>query len=104
MGARDIPGWGPALAAGLAESCRDDGFAVMACHKSREDAEVPCAGFLAVVGYDSIGARIHALRKGDVVAVARAGAAGIDLHPDFEAMLAASGVDVPARNRSPHER
>jgi hypothetical protein len=104
VGARDIPGWGPELAAGLAQSCRDDGFAIMACHKSREGAEIPCAGYLAVVGYDSIGARIlSSSTKRDIVAEAQADAEGTDLHPDFEAMLQASGVPVPPRNRSPYE-
>jgi hypothetical protein len=100
VGARDIPGWSPELAAGLAETCRDDGLSVMACHGTREGAEAPCAGYLAVIGYDAVGPRLLASTlKRDVVADAQAGAAGLDLHPNFEAMLQASGVEVPPRNR-----
>lgn len=97
VGARDIPGWGPELAAGLARSCRDDGMKAMACHKSKPGAEVVCAGFVVQVGFDSIGLRILAVMHGLRVEDYAAGDAA--LHPDFETMLQAHGIEVPPRNR-----
>lgn len=35
-----------------------EGFSVMQCHKSSDRMPRPCAGFLSVVGYDSIGVRL----------------------------------------------
>jgi hypothetical protein len=47
-----------------------DGMKVMQCHKSSDRAPRPCAGFLSVVGYDSVGVRlavmIGAVRESDV--------------------------------------
>ena len=39
-----------------------DGFKVMQCHKSSDSKPRPCAGFLSVVGYESIGVRLAAMR------------------------------------------
>ena len=35
-----------------------EGLRVMQCHKSSDRKPRPCAGFLSVVGYDSIGVRL----------------------------------------------
>ncbi len=35
-----------------------EGLSVMQCHKSSDRKPKPCAGFLSVVGYDSIGVRL----------------------------------------------
>ena len=35
-----------------------EGLSVMQCHKSSDRKPRPCAGFLSVVGYDSIGVRL----------------------------------------------
>lgn len=47
-----------------------NGLKVMQCHKSSDAKPRPCAGFLSVVGYDSIGIRLAAMtgiiRHGDV--------------------------------------
>ena len=37
-----------------------EGFSVMQCHKSSDLKPKPCAGFLSVVGYESIGVRLAA--------------------------------------------
>ena len=69
---------------------------VMACHGSTVGDEVPCVGFVVQVGFDSIGLRILAVRgrfRPDDY-----DADGIEMHADFETMLAAHGVDVPLRN------
>lgn len=99
VGARDIPGWGPELTANLARTCRDDGLKVMACHKAEPGREIPCVGYVVQVGYDgSVGLRLLAsLTRKDIAAECEPGPD--PLHPDFEAMLTASGVPVPPRNR-----
>ena len=38
-----------------------EGMQVMQCHKSSDAKPRPCAGFLSVVGYESIGVRFAAL-------------------------------------------
>jgi hypothetical protein len=47
-----------------------DGLSVMQCHKSSDAKPRACAGFLSVVGYDSVGVRlgvmIGAVRAEDV--------------------------------------
>lgn len=95
-----IPNYDPEKAACLARSCRDDGTSVMACHKSREGAEFPCAGFIAQVGVDSIGVRLGVtfgqIRLDDYEPGPE------PLHPDFEAMHRAQGVVTPSRNRWGH--
>jgi hypothetical protein len=75
----------------LAQGCQHNGWDVFACHKSAEDAPFVCAGFAAVIGFDSIGLRLAA-------AAGRYNPDGLDtsgleLYPDFDAMLRANGVE-----------
>jgi hypothetical protein len=92
-----IPNYEPEKAACLARSCRDDGAHVMACHKSREGAEFPCAGFILQVGTDAIGVRLGVtfgqIRLDDYEPGPE------PLHATFEAMHCAQGVVTPPRNR-----
>lgn len=37
-----------------------EGFSVMQCHKSTDKQPKPCAGYLSVVGYESVGVRLAA--------------------------------------------
>jgi hypothetical protein len=39
-----------------------DGMKVMQCHKSTDEQPKACAGFLSVVGYESIGVRLAVMR------------------------------------------
>lgn len=95
-----IPNYDPALAASLAVTCRDDGTKIMACHKSREGAGAPCAGYVLQVGTDAIGVRLGVtfgqIRLDDYEPGPE------PLHPDFEAMHHAQGVVTPPRNRWAH--
>lgn len=43
---------------GIAQDLSGDGMRVMQCHKSSDAAPKACAGFLSVVGYESIGVRL----------------------------------------------
>lgn len=96
---KDVPPgtWLPERFQNLAYTCQDDGTAMMACHKSRDGEEVPCAGFLVSVGYDSIGVRL-AVFKGTVQLDDYEAPA--PLYATFDEMLAANGVPVPRRNKS----
>lgn len=80
-------------------SCQDDGLALMLCHKSKpnEGLELPCAGAILVVGFDAIGLRIAAIQGR--VNPNEYSANGIELYPDFKAMLRANEIEVPKRNR-----
>lgn len=91
-----IPGFDAAKMQNLARACRDDGLSVMACHKSTEGRDVPCAGFVVAAGFRSIGVRLLvSLGQLDVADYATDG----PLHGSFEAMLGAAGIGVPPRNR-----
>lgn len=48
-------------ALGTARACMD-GLKVMQCHKSPDSRPSACAGFLSVVGYESIGVRLAVMR------------------------------------------
>lgn len=80
--AQDIPNFSLEKAEGLAGTCPDEngmgpsfGASWFACHQSREGAEIPCAGWLAVVGRAHPNVRI-AVMEG------RLDAKTLDLPPD----------------------
>jgi hypothetical protein len=66
--------------------CAPDSLKAMACHLGTERNVIPCAGFVVVVGRDSIGLRLAAsrgvLRFEDYETDA-------PLHPSMAAMMAA---------------
>lgn len=86
----------------LAVDCRDDGMKAMACHKSGQEQPYACAGFLAQVGYESVGVRILAMQGGETPDDIYTN--GLDLFETFEQMLEANDVEVPRRNRSAFEK
>lgn len=47
----------------IARECRGDGMTTMLCHKSTKERPIICAGWAAVVGFDSIGLRLAAISK-----------------------------------------
>lgn len=91
--------WHPDHFVSIWQSCQDDGMAFMLCHKSRpaEGVRIPCAGYVLVVGFASIGLRLECLagrldpRDYD--------AGGVALYATFADMLRANGVRLPRRNR-----
>lgn len=93
---RDAPRefWDPTHFEEIAVSCRDDGRAVMGCHKGGGKA---CAGWLGVIGYEAIGARLLAARGGPTPS--DVDLTGLEMFSGYEDMLAANGVAVPPRNR-----
>ena len=91
-----IPNYRVEMAENLAHTCRDDGMAVMACHKTTEGKELACVGFVLQVGVESIGVRLRFF-GGDSPDNYEVGDA--DLYNTFEEMHEAHEIDVPPRNR-----
>ena len=89
--------WDPQHFVDIARHCRDDGTHSMACHKSTPEDPILCAGYILVVGFDSIGLRIAAVRG--EVSMKDYDAEGLELFSGYEEMLKANGVPVPPRNR-----
>jgi hypothetical protein len=56
--ASDIPNFSLELAEGLADTCEDMSIKQFACHQSRPEQEVVCAGWLARYGWDNLGVRL----------------------------------------------
>lgn len=82
-----IPRYREDLHENLIRECQRDGWKVMACHKSEVGNHVPCAGFMAQVGYDSIGVRLLAFRGGQKPE--DYGDGGLELHETLEDTLEA---------------
>ena len=91
--ASDIPNFDLELAEALADTCGTPGQEVdaagrrFACHQSKPGEEIPCAGWLAAVGYHHIGVRVD-------VALGRIPAEAVvpdddwpELHPSFDEMI-----------------
>jgi hypothetical protein len=81
----------------LSFTCRDDGRAVMACHKSVEGEDLFCVGFVVAVGCgESIGLRLAAA-QGRLDP--RQYGSDVPLYIDFDHMLTANGLTPPRRNK-----
>jgi Family of unknown function (DUF6283) len=94
-----LPGyWDPQHFRDIWQSCQDDGQALMLCHKSKpgEKVNIPCAGYVIVVGYESIGVRI-------ATTLGRLNPEEYKtdepLYETFEEMMDANEVELPQRNR-----
>lgn len=70
----------------------------MLCHKSKpnDGTRIPCAGYVVVVGYDSIGIRL-ATSRGEIVP--EVFVSDTPLYSSFEEMMRANNVEPPPRNR-----
>ena len=95
--------WDPQHFVDIFRNCQDDGLHVMLCHKAgklpvTERDEVPCQGWIRVMGFDAIGIRLLAMRdKITVEEVEDKG--GPELFPTFAAMLRANKIRLPKRSR-----
>lgn len=68
------------------------GAGIFACHKSQEGRELPCAGWLASVGYWHIGMRLAAAR-GEIPGTAfRPEADWPELHESYDEMMEAKAA------------
>ena len=80
-----------------------EGMQVMQCHKSTDAKPRPCAGFLSVVGYESIGVRLAALSG--VIDPADVGRPIMGLYGSLREMLKkADHIDLEAANAAPTPR
>lgn len=89
--AQDIPNFSLELAENLRGSCTGElGASVFSCHLSREGDEFPCAGWMAIYGYDSITVRmLHAqgVMEYDAEAVMPPPPDWPELHADFDEVI-----------------
>lgn len=65
------------------------GAGLFACHKSQEGSELPCAGWLAAVGYYSISVRVNVSLGAIPAEALRPGADWPELHETYEEMVEA---------------
>jgi hypothetical protein len=90
--------WHPDHFKSIWRTCQDDGQSLMLCHKSRpeEGVQIPCAGYVIVVKYESVGVRIAAsfgrLNPDDF-------SSDEPLYANFEEMMRANNIEPPPRNR-----
>lgn len=70
----------------------------MNCHKARSGQEIPCQGWVRVMGVEAIGVRILLLR-GVINENEIADRRCVPLFVSFRDMLIANGVQPPERNQ-----
>jgi Family of unknown function (DUF6283) len=95
--------WDPTHFKEIWRNCQDDGMNVMLCHKSTalpkaDRGDVPCQGWIRVMGFDAIGVRLLAM-QGKVTIGEVEDKAGPKLFPNFAAMLRANKIKLPKRSR-----
>ena len=83
--------WDPQHFIDIFKNCRDDGLNVMLCHKSialpeKERGDVPCQGWIRVMGFDAIGVRILVM-QGKATRAEVEDRDGPELFPTFTATL-----------------
>jgi hypothetical protein len=94
--------WDPQHFVEIWRNCQDDGLHVMLCHKSNalpvaEQGNVPCQGWIRVMGRDAIGVRIL-LMNGKITFEEVEDRGGPALFPTFAAMLKANKIRLPKRS------
>lgn len=95
--------WDPQHFVDIWRSCQDDGANIMLCHKShalpKEDRkDIPCQGWIRVMGFDAIGVRILAMR-GQITFEEVEDRDGPKLFSSFTAMMRANKIKLPKRSR-----
>lgn len=95
--------WDPQHFVDIYANCQDDGLHIMLCHKSNvlpkeSRADVPCQGWIRVMGYEAIGVRLL-IARGRATIEEVEDTEGPELFPSFEAMLRANRVAPPDRRR-----
>jgi hypothetical protein len=84
-------------------NCQDDGLNIMLCHKSnalpeKERGDVPCQGWIRVMGFDAIGVRILVM-QGKATHEEVEDRDGPELFPTFTAMMRANKIRLPKRSK-----
>ena len=96
--------WDPQHFVDIWKNCQDDGLNIMLCHKSNalpqeQRPDVPCQGWIRVMGFDAIGVRILVMR-GQATVEEVEDKAGPELFPTFAKMMRANKVAMPRRSRA----
>ena len=96
--------WDPQHFVSIFRNCQDDGLHTMLCHKSvalpkAERGDIPCQGWIRVMGFDAIGVRLLVLR-GRATHEEVEDKAGPKLFPTFAAMMRANKIKLPKRSRA----
>lgn len=95
--------WDPQHFVDVWRSCQDDGTHLMLCHKSStlpesERKNVPCQGWIRVMGFEAIGVRMLALQE-RITPEEIEDRNGPDLFPTFTAMMRANKIRLPRRSK-----
>jgi len=95
--------WDPQHFIDIWRNCQDDGLNTMLCHKSsalpaEKHGEVPCQGWIRVIGFDAIGVRLLVMR-GQVTFEEVEDKAGPRLFSTFTTMLRANKIPLPKRSK-----
>ena len=85
------------------KNCQDDGLNIMLCHKAgslpeKERGDVPCQGWIRVMGFDAIGVRILVM-QGKATRAEVEDRDGPELFPTFTAMMRANKIRLPKRSK-----
>ena len=96
--------WDPQHFVEIYRNCQDDGMHVMLCHKAialpEEDRDsLPCQGWLRVMGFSAIGARL-ACMNGTATVEEVEDRDGPELFPTFAAMMRANKIPMFKRSRA----
>lgn len=94
--------WDPQHFVDIWRNCQDDGLNVMLCHKSNalpkeKRGDIPCQGWIRVMGFDAIGVRLLVMRGGATFEEVEDNA-GPKLFPTFAAMMKANKIPLPRRS------
>lgn len=95
--------WDPEHFVKIWKHCQDDGLNVMLCHKANvlpteERPNIPCQGWVRVLGFSAIGVRLLAMRQ-QISLEEIKDQEGPPLFPTFAAMLRANKIPLPRRSR-----
>ena len=95
--------WDPQHFVDIWKGCQDDGMHIMLCHKSNaapkdKRHEIPCQGWIRVMGFDAIGVRLLVMRNQATHAEVE-DKAGPELFPTFTAMMKANKIRLPKRSQ-----
>lgn len=96
--------WDPQHFVDIWKSCQDDGLHIMLCHKSTalpaaERKDIPCQGWIRVMGFTAIGVRLLAMQDRITVEEVE-DTKGPALFPTFAAMMRANKIKLPRRSRA----
>ncbi len=96
--------WDPQHFIDIWRNCQDDGTNIMLCHKSNalpkeERGDVPCQGWIRVMGFSAIGVRLLHL-QGKITVEEVEDRDSPALFGSFTAMMRANKIKLPERSKA----